>query len=508
MLRERFLAADVGITGANFLVAETGTSIIVTNEGNGDLTQILPKTHIVLASIEKLVPTLEDVAQLLRVLARSATGQDMSVYTTLSTGPRRTGDVDGPERYHVVILDNGRSAMLGTSFQDMLRCIRCGACMNHCPVYQAVGGHAYGWVYPGPMGAVLTPTLIGVDKAGHLPNASTFCGRCESVCPVRIPLPKMMRHWREREFERHLTPATIRSGIGLWGFFARRPSALPACDANRRGGAWTARPLAGALQLAARKPRLDAAPRLSGAAGHDLPGALEARARRWARRMTAARDDIFSNIRRSLAVKGDERTRRQIVAERLDRAPKGVIPARGQVSGEDLVEVFRAQAEAALATVRVVDSVAEVPRAVAEFLRDHNLPATMRMGDDPRLEAMPWGETALEMSQGRSDGSDLNAVSHAFGGVAESGTAIMVSGPENPSTLNFLPDNHIVVVAAKDIAGDYERVFAKLRATYGKGRMPRTVNFITGPSRSGDIEQTLLLGAHGPRRLHLVVVKS
>src|SRR5215212_11214334 len=223
VLREKFLAADVGITGANFLVAETGTSIIVTNEGNGDLSQILPRTHIVLASLEKLVPTLEDAAQLLRVLARSATGQDMSVYTTLSTGPRRPGDVDGPERYHVVILDNGRSAMLGTSFQDMLRCIRCGACMNHCPVYQAVGGHAYGWVYPGPMGAVLTPTLIGVDKAGHLPNASTFCGRCESVCPVRIPLPKMMRHWREREFERHLTPATVRSGLGLWGFFATRP---------------------------------------------------------------------------------------------------------------------------------------------------------------------------------------------------------------------------------------------------------------------------------------------
>ncbi len=223
VLRDRFLAADVGITGANFLVAETGTSIIVTNEGNGDLSQILPKTHIVLASIEKLVPTLEDVSQLLRVLARSATGQELSVYTTFSTGPKRAADVDGPENYHVVILDNGRSAMLGTNFEEMLRCIRCGACMNHCPVYQAVGGHAYGWVYPGPMGSVLTPTLIGVDKAGHLPNASTFCGRCESVCPVRIPLPKLMRHWREREFERHLTPATIRSGLKLWGFFAKRP---------------------------------------------------------------------------------------------------------------------------------------------------------------------------------------------------------------------------------------------------------------------------------------------
>jgi L-lactate dehydrogenase complex protein LldF len=223
VLRKRFLEADVGITGANFLVAETGTSIIVTNEGNGDLTQTLPRVHIVVASIEKIVPTLEDAAQILRVLGRSATGQDMSVYTTLSTGPRRPEDVDGPQAYHVVLVDNGRSAMLGTEFEEMLRCIRCGACMNHCPVYHAVGGHAYGWVYPGPMGAVLSPSLLGVDKAGHLPNASTFCGRCESVCPVRIPLPKLMRHWREREYERHLTPAVYRYGLGFWAFFARRP---------------------------------------------------------------------------------------------------------------------------------------------------------------------------------------------------------------------------------------------------------------------------------------------
>jgi L-lactate dehydrogenase complex protein LldF len=223
VLREKFLSADVGITGANFLIAETGTSIIVTNEGNGDLTQTLPRAHIVLTSMEKLVPTLEDAAQLLRVLARSATGQEMSVYTTLSTGPRRDGDPDGPGEYHVILLDNGRSAMLAGEFRDMLRCIRCGACMNHCPVYQAVGGHAYGWVYPGPMGAVLTPSLIGIDKAGHLPNASTFCGRCEEVCPVRIPLPKLMRFWREREFERHVSPTVVRSGLRFWAFFARRP---------------------------------------------------------------------------------------------------------------------------------------------------------------------------------------------------------------------------------------------------------------------------------------------
>jgi L-lactate dehydrogenase complex protein LldF len=235
-LREKFLAADVGITGANFLIAETGSSVIVTNEGNGDLTQTLPRVHIVLASIEKIVPTIEDCTSLLRVLARSATGQDFSVYTTFSTGTRRPGDLDGPDEYHVVLVDNGRSAMLGTDFQEMLRCIRCAACMNHCPVYGAVGGHAYGWVYPGPMGSVLTPSLIGVNEAGHLPNASTFCGKCESVCPVKIPLPKLMRHWREREFERHLTPHAVRTNLALWAFFARRPSLYRLAT---RAAAWT-----------------------------------------------------------------------------------------------------------------------------------------------------------------------------------------------------------------------------------------------------------------------------
>lgn len=224
--------------------------------------------------------------------------------------------------------------------------------------------------------------------------------------------------------------------------------------------------------------------------------------------MTSARDDVFANIRRSLGVKGNETIRKQIVQDRLERAPRGVIPARGQVSGEERIALFKTMAEASLATVTEVAAAMEVPQSIALFLRNHNLPASLRMGDDPRLKAMPWSETTLEISHGPSEGRDLNAVSHAFGGVAETGTLAMISGPENPSTLNFLPDNHIIVVSAKDIASDYESVWNRVRFTFGKGGMPRTVNWITGPSRSGDIEQTLLLGAHGPRRLHVIVVRE
>jgi L-lactate dehydrogenase complex protein LldF len=224
VLREKFLSAEVGITGANFLIAETGSAIVVTNEGNADLTMSLPKVHIVLASIDKVVPTLNDAWPLLRLLARSATGQEFTAYTTLVTGPRRGGDIDGPEACHVVIVDNGRSELLRSKLRPVLRCIRCGACMNHCPVYCAIGGHAYGSVYPGPIGAVLTPALAGLPEAGHLAQASTFCGRCEEVCPVEIPLVSLMRHWREMALDE---PSSWRSRTLLraWAWLAEHPRA-------------------------------------------------------------------------------------------------------------------------------------------------------------------------------------------------------------------------------------------------------------------------------------------
>jgi len=220
----------------------------------------------------------------------------------------------------------------------------------------------------------------------------------------------------------------------------------------------------------------------------------------------SARDEILTSLRRSLRVHGAEGPRRAAVEARLSGAPRGVVPARGQVDAKERIGLFRKMAESAFASVAVVQSASEVPAEAARWLRDNNLPATLRMGEDKRLADMPWGATALQLAQGPSDGRDLNALSHAFAAVAESGTLIMTSGPDNPSTLNFLPDNHIVVLSGADLEGDYETAFDRLREKYGKGVMPRTVNMITGPSRSADIGQTMLLGAHGPRKLHIVIV--
>lgn len=218
----------------------------------------------------------------------------------------------------------------------------------------------------------------------------------------------------------------------------------------------------------------------------------------------SARDDILGTIRRSLGVTGNERPRVTAVDERLAAAPKGLVPERGNLAGAALFDLFKAQAAATLATLEEVDALDKVPEAVADYLRRGNLPARARVGD--ALSGLPWGGTALELTTGASDGRDLVAVNRAFGGVAETGTLALVSGPDSPTTLNFLPDYAIAVLKRSEITGDYETLWARLRERFGKGVMPRTVNWVTGPSRSGDIEQTILLGAHGPRSVHIIVV--
>ena len=223
VLREHFLQAEVGIIGANALIAENGYSMLVTNEGNGDLCANLPPVLIICTSVERILPRSEDATAMLRLLVRSATGQSQTCYTSFYSGPRREGDTDGPLETHIVLLDNQRTDILASDYREMLECIRCGACLNHCPVYASVGGHAYGWVYPGPMGSVLTPLLTSLEASQALPNACTGCGRCAEVCPSSIALPDLLRDLRHEENENKLTPTRWRAGLKLHAWLIRQP---------------------------------------------------------------------------------------------------------------------------------------------------------------------------------------------------------------------------------------------------------------------------------------------
>jgi L-lactate dehydrogenase complex protein LldF len=249
LLRADFLQADMGISGVNFGVAETGSICLVTNEGNGRLTTTTPRIHVAMMGMERLVPTLEDLGVMLQLLARSATGQKLSVYSNIITGPRKRDEVarrrehedeiissnkskiqnlksdepDGPDELHIIILDNGRSKILGSELAEILYCIRCGACLNICPVYQQIGGHAYGSVYPGPVGAVLTPGLFGVEPWSELPHASSLCGACREVCPMRIDIPRMLLKLRADGIKVGKAPAWLKLGLRLYRLVVVRP---------------------------------------------------------------------------------------------------------------------------------------------------------------------------------------------------------------------------------------------------------------------------------------------
>lgn len=238
-LRAEFLAADMGISGVNFAVAESGSLCLVENEGNGRLSTTVPRLHVALMGIERIVPTAADLAVALRVLARSGTGQALTVYTNVITGPRRADDPDGPSELHVVLVDNGRSNMLRTELEEILYCIRCGACLNVCPVYQEIGGHAYGSVYPGPVGAVYTPGAFGIGPWADLPQASSLCGACKDACPVRIDIPRMLLALRSKAEEGGYTPRWIGNGLHVFRLLATHPRLFRLASAfARRLSGW------------------------------------------------------------------------------------------------------------------------------------------------------------------------------------------------------------------------------------------------------------------------------
>jgi L-lactate dehydrogenase complex protein LldF len=227
VLREKFLQADIGISGANFLVADSGAVVLVTNEGNARLTTTLPRIHVTIAGVEKLVPRAQDLAVFLRLLGRSSTGQPLTVYTSFLSGPRRGEEIDGPEEFYVVLIDNGRSKLLkDPAKRESLHCIRCGACLNICPVYRKIGGHSFPWVYSGPIGAIITPQFLGITHEPGLPFASSLCGACAEVCPVKIDIPRILLELRAEvnQATASTTPKRLEKlGFKLWAWLMRRP---------------------------------------------------------------------------------------------------------------------------------------------------------------------------------------------------------------------------------------------------------------------------------------------
>ena len=414
------------------------------------------------------MPTLEDACTLLRVLARSATGQEFAAYTTVLTGPKRPADLDGPTAFHVVLVDNGRSAMIGSEFQDILRCIRCGACMNHCPVYLTAGGHAYGWVYPGPMGAVLTPSFIGIEQAHHLPSASTFCGRCEQVCPVRIPLPKMMRHWREQQFTKGLSPPVGALRHPAVGVRRQAAGAVPRRRAPR-GRRCSA--------CSAAAPAAFAALPLAGGwtGSRDFPapqGATFQALWRAARKRSVSEDAraaVLGRLRRALGRGRDadelRRAMRQRLSEPARQPDPGARRSRPATAGSGCSPPrprrSRRRCAGSIATAICRD-------AVIDYLRLHNLPPRLVMASDPLLAQADWRSTMLEIRHGRAVDQDPVGLTTAFAGIAETGTLMLLSAPETPTTLAFLPETSLVALSA-------ERIAARLRgrlapAARGAGR--------------------------------------
>ena len=252
-LREKFLSADAGVSGANFAVADTGSLVLVTNEGNGRMVTTVPPLHVAILSVEKMLPSLADLPAFLRLLPRSATGQTITSYVSVITGPRKAGDATGAKELHIVLLDNGRTEILAGESRDILKCIRCGACMNVCPVYRMVGGHAYGWTYPGPMGLVLTTLLTGMRKSHPLVDASTLCGACVEVCPVRVPLVELILGLRRRKVRDRFSDPRERLGMEAFGKAAAKP-ALFALGQRLAGRFWPVVRALGGKDVAGRMP--------------------------------------------------------------------------------------------------------------------------------------------------------------------------------------------------------------------------------------------------------------
>lgn len=496
-LREDFHNAGLGITGVNFAAADTGTLALVTNEGNGRMVTSQPRVQVAVMGLDKVIPRFSDLATLLPLVTQAATREKLSVYQSLTTGPRKPGEVDGPEELHLVLLDNGRSRIAGGSYSEVLACIRCGACQVACPVYRTIGGHAYLSTYAGPIGAVLSPLLDEPGgRAAALPFLSSLCGACLDACPVKIPLPDMLVKLRA-DYERDARKAVAREGAGK-GARAAASGLLEAAGWKAWAAVWRyGGGFAGSARLARAASRLPPAlvsrlpgPPRSWATGREMPDMAEAGTfRRWAasRAGRPARPPVQpSQARPALPVAGPLRA--------AEAGPAGVPEPEPASVAERLVLSMR---EAGIEAEQLQSPDEAVNRALC-ILGSR----TLVIEDHPDLVALsgllgsgntlvvqdPWqasiGVTGVELA------------------VAETGTLVLTASKERPRSTSLVPPAYLAMVPTRRIVDTLEQAYLRL------GRMspkPSCISFISGPSKSADIEMRLVRGVHGPGEVHVLV---
>ncbi len=498
-LRQTFLDADIGLSGVNFGVAETGSLCIVTNEGNGRMVTTVPPVHIALMGMERLVPTMDDLALMVALLPRSATGQSITVYTQLIHGPRAEGEVDGPDERHLIILDNGRSTLRNTPLKDALMCIRCGACLNACPIFRELGGHAYvgdqgqSTTYPGPIGSVVSPGLFGQAEFGHLAQASTLCGACKDACPVDIDLPEMLLRIRAGETESGERGGGSEPGIGLpqrvrWGLRLFRWAASKAW--RFRLAQKLAAVFSRILSPGADYMKLPAFTGWGYSKDFSRPAIRPFRERFKSHRRDAESAENFSGKRERDSIETQAHT------------PISNPPKASPISN---IQYPISRFETELTALG-----GNFTRCTPDSLADEIFAL---LNERDISEIMAWEQQYLPnglLDALREQGIHIEHTPHpklqagltgALGAVADTGTLVQPSGPGRPQSTSLLPEIHIAVLHANSIYQNLPQVL-KLREV----QEASSVALISGPSRTADIEMTLTIGVHGPGQVYVFCV--
>jgi L-lactate dehydrogenase complex protein LldF len=497
-LRRVFLKAQVGISGVNFGVAESGTLCLVTNEGNGRMVTTVPPVHIALMGMERLVPTLDDLALMLQLLPRSATGQKLTSYVSLIQTPQRAADPDGAQERHLILLDNGRAHLAETELAEALLCIRCGACLNVCPVFRELGGHAYASVYPGPIGSLVSPGLFGVSEFGHLAKASTLCGACADVCPVKIDFPTLLLRVRDQYTQTVQQPRSMRWGMPLYSWVVERPwlyglgqkaAALGGRLLPRRGNwlRWLPAPALAWTQSRdfppfAARPFRERFKKISNQQppvhkGQVFPNAANPSSK--AVELPAANDqpDLAARFEQELGTLGGE-----------------LIRCTAEQACDRIITRLR---ELGVRTILSWEKVGTTREASLERLRDEGFtildPDLVSNGADrqERLALLGKAEAGL---------------TGALAALADTGTLVVASGPGRSQLASLLPPIHLAVLWARDL---YPTMADWLER--GGSQMVRetsNIAFISGPSRTADIEMTLTIGVHGPEQVIVVLIEE